>query len=85
VTDDEMVAVEDLPPVLRVYVKRTEEQAGRISLRVLRVRQRGAEGRVLADARQHGTPLFVAERTSGEQISTTAAAALDTGLKVRTR
>jgi hypothetical protein len=82
---DEMVAVADLPEPLKLYLKARELTAGKISARVLRERQHGAEGRVTLRARQDGVPLVVADR-HGERIATTAATAeIDTAARVRVR
>jgi hypothetical protein len=79
------IAVADLAQGLRTYFKPGELAAGKISARVLRERQHGAEGRVTLRARQDGVPLVVADR-HGERIATTAATAeIDTAARVRVR
>lgn len=70
-TSDDLISVDSLAPALRQYLRRSEREAGRVSLTLLRQRQRGAEGRVMARAREAGQPLFVAERHSGDSILTT--------------
>lgn len=84
--DDDFIAVADLPAPLRQYCKRAEIAVGRVSARELRARQLGHEGRVTQHARQEGARLYVADRTTGEKIATTAATVeIDTAAKVRLR
>ena len=83
VPGDDLIEVDELPAPLRQYLRRSELDAGRVSRRLLRQRQLGAEGRVISDARQHGTTLPVVER-HGEKIATTAATSeIDTARATR--